>query len=114
MVTVKDYKQRQNKEGEDFYVLVLQGGVFPVQSQQTGRMYFTVKTCTVPTTFDEETCKDLIGSQFPGKIVKVETEPYEYSVPETGEVIELSHRWEYQDDVHEKITDLVIPETEVI
>lgn len=114
MVTVKDFKQRQNKDGEDFFVLVLQGGVFPVRSQQTDRMYFTAKTCTVPTTFDEETCKDLIGSQFPGKIVKVETDPYEYTVPETGEVLELTHRWEYSDNVEEKITEPMIPETEVL
>jgi len=61
MVAVKDYKQRQSKDGEEFFVLVLQGGVTPVKSKETGRMYFTAKTCTVSSTFDEETCKQLIG-----------------------------------------------------
>lgn len=110
MVTVKNFLKRQSKDGNEFFVLVLQGGVFPVKSQETGRMYFTAKTCTVPTTFDEDTCQQLIGSQFPGQIVRVEIEPYEYAVPETGEVIELSHRWEYSDESAKN----VIAEAEVM
>ena len=108
MVTVKDYKKRENKQGEEFYVLVLQGEVAPVRSNQTGRMYFTAKTATVSCTFEEQTCKDLIGVQFPGKIVKVETEPYEFAIPETGEVIELAHRWEYQDNTEELVAEQVV------
>jgi len=114
MVRVSDYKERQSKDGEKFYVLVLQGGVFPVKSKQTGRMYFTAKTCTAPSTFDEDTCKDLIGSQFPGQIVKVEVDSYEYAVPETGEIVVLSHRWEYQDDMEEIVTTNIIEESEVM
>ncbi|EAR16645.1 hypothetical protein RB2501_07085 [Robiginitalea biformata HTCC2501] len=67
MVNVKDYKQREGKDGEPFFVLVLQGDVTPVKSKQSGRLYFTAKTCTVSSTFDEQTCKDLIGLQFPGE-----------------------------------------------
>jgi hypothetical protein len=114
MVTVKEYKQRQSKTGGDFFVLVLQGGVTPLKSKKTGRMYFTAKTCTVSSTFDEATCKQLVGSEFPGHIVKVETEPYEFAIPETGEVIELSHRWEYQDDMHELVSENLIAESEVL
>ncbi len=113
MVTVKEFKTRQNRDGEDFLVLVLQGGVTPVKSKETGRMYFTAKTFTVSTTFDEDTCKQLIGSQFPGEIVKVDTDPYEYTVEETGEVIELSHRWEYQDNLDESLTEPIVEEAEV-
>jgi hypothetical protein len=29
-------------------------------------------------------------------VVKVECEAYEYTIKETGEVVELSHRWEYR------------------
>ena len=113
MVTVKDYKKRENKEGEEFFVLVLQGNVVPVKSQKTGRTYFTAKTCTVSSTFDEETCKEVIGMQFPGKIIKVETDPYEFTIPETGDVIELAHRWDYQDSTEELISELVVDESEV-
>lgn len=52
MVTIKDFKKRETKTGEEFFVLVLQGGITPVKSKETGRMYFTAKTCTVPSTFD--------------------------------------------------------------
>ena len=114
MVTVKDFKRRESKSGNEFFVLVLQGGVTPVKSKETRRMYFTVKTCTVSTTFDEETCKEIIGSQFPGTIVKVDTEPYDFTIPETGEVIELEHRWEYQDNISENASHLIVEEADVM
>ncbi len=114
MVTIKDFKKRENKEGEEFLVLVLQGGVVPVKSKETGRMYFTAKTATASCTFDEETCQALIGSQFPGQIIKVETEPYEYTIEETGEVLELLHRWEYQDEARELASQNIIEESEVM
>ena len=96
MVRIINYVKRQNTAGEDFFLLVLQGGLQLVKSKETGRFYATMKQATLSTTFDENTCKSLIGEEIPGSIVKVETEPYEYAVPETGEVITLSHRWEYQ------------------
>ena len=111
MVTVKEFIQRESKDGEKFFVLVLQGGVTPVKSKKTGKMYFTTKTASVPSTFDEETCKSIIGASFPGSIIKVESEPYEYTIKETAEVITLNHRWEYQDDVEEEITEKVISES---
>ncbi|WP_224487863.1 hypothetical protein [Robertkochia flava] len=113
MVTVKDYKKRESKTGDAFYVLVLQGSVTPVRSKSTDKLYFTAKTCTVSTTFDEDTCKDLIGMQFPGKIVKVETAPYQYAIPETGEIVTLEHRWEYQDNTQEVIENQVVEESEI-
>ena len=33
MVTVKDFKKRETKTGEEFFVLVLQGAVVPVKSK---------------------------------------------------------------------------------
>ncbi len=115
MVTVKDYKKRETKNGEEFFVLVLQGAIVPIKSKESGRMYFTAKTATAASTFDEETCKQIIGSQFPGEIVKVEVAPYEYALPETGEVITLEHRWEYQDESFEKIiAENIIEETQVL
>lgn len=114
MVTVKDYKTRENSEGEQFLVLVLEGGVTPVKSKKTGKMYFTSKTATVGTTFDEETCKSVIGAQFPGQIVKVKTEPYTYVIKETGEEITLEHRWEYHDEVLQEIEEKLIEEETVI
>lgn len=36
MVTVKEFLQRESKDGEKFFVLVLQGGATPVKSKKTG------------------------------------------------------------------------------
>ncbi|KJD31239.1 hypothetical protein PK35_15495 [Tamlana nanhaiensis] len=114
MVKVIDFKKRESKTGEEFFVLVLQGGITPVKSKESGKMYFTAKTATAPTTFDEETCQQIIGQEFPGKIVKVDVEPYEYALPETGEIITLEHRWEYQDESMPIVQDNVVEEEEVM
>ena len=95
MVKVIEVKQSQNIEGKPFVSLKIQGGVEAVQSQQTGKMYLTVRTCYIPTTFDTATAESLIGSEMPGTVKKVESEPYEYTVKDTGEVVMLSHRYEY-------------------
>ena len=95
MVTIVDYKQRENEDGESFFVLVIQGGLEMVKSQESNRYYATARKANVPSTFNEITCKGLVGSQMPGKIQKVETDPYEYTVEETGEILELNFRYEY-------------------
>ena len=95
MVKIIDYQKKQNKDGEDFFLLVLQGGLQIVKSQETNRCYATMKQATMSTTFDEITCKSLVGEEIPGSIVKVETDPYDFVKPDTGEIVTLSHRWEY-------------------
>lgn len=94
MVRISDYKLRESLEGKSFFALILQGGVEIVKSA-TGNSYATIKTASMPSTFDEMTCKSLVGMEMPGRIEKVETDPYEYTIQETGEVILLSHRYEY-------------------
>lgn len=95
MVTVKEYAIRQTKDGREFIALILQGGLSLVQSKQTGGFYATVKQCSIPSTFDEETAKTMIGERVPGSVVKKQCDPYEWTNRETGEVLELSHRWVY-------------------
>lgn len=106
MVRIIDFVKKQNKDGEEYFLLVLQGGFQVVKSKESGRYYATMKQVTLSTTFDEGTCKGLIGEHIPGYIAKVETEPYEYAVPDTGEVITLSHRWEYFGE-SEKLPEIV-------
>lgn len=98
MVRVIDYLQRVKDDGDSFFVLVLQGGVQMVKSKQTNKFYVTAKKATISSTFDENTCQALIGTELPGKIEKVQTEPYEFTIKETGEVVELDYRYEYQED----------------
>lgn len=95
MVTIVNYKERKKEDGTQFYVLEVQGGIEMIKSKTTGNFYATAKKANVPSTFDETICKGLIGTQMDGKIQKQECESYQYTVKETGEVIELSHRYIY-------------------
>jgi len=95
MVKVIAWKPAQNKEGKDFISIQLQGGIEAIQSQQTGKMYLTARTAWIPSTFDVPTAIDLVGSTLPGEIRKVHCEPYDYTVKETGEVIQLTYTFEY-------------------
>lgn len=104
MVTVIDFKKRTNSEGEDFFSLVIQGGVEMLQSTKTGRFYATARKTSIPSTFNEVTCKSLVGQQIPGSIQKVEVEPYEYTPPGAEESISLTHSYQF---VPETETDLV-------
>jgi hypothetical protein len=98
MVKIIATKVSQNNKGESFISLKVQGSVEVVQSQQTGRMYLTARTCLIASTFDEATAQSLIGTELPGTVERVPSEPYEYTVPSTGEVITLAHRYEYKPD----------------
>lgn len=98
MVTIIGTKLSENSEGKSFVSLKLQGGTEAVQSQQTGKFYLTAKTCYIPSTFSAVEAEALVGSKIPGKVVRVATEPYSYTIKETGEVISLAHSYEYQPD----------------
>lgn len=113
-VTVIDYKERTNEDGEQFYVLILQGGVEMVRSKNTGRFYATAKRASISSTFDERTCESLIGTTFPGVITKKECEEYEYTIPDTGELINLSHRWVYLDKLEEPAEKVLVDAAAVI
>lgn len=95
MVRIISWKSAQNKEGKDFISIQLQGGVEAIQSQQTGKMYLTTRTAWIASTFDEKTAESLVGSTLPGEIMKIQCEPYDYTIKETGEVVLLTYRFEY-------------------
>ncbi|RYJ41572.1 hypothetical protein [Flavobacterium beibuense] len=96
MVRIINYLERTSDEGKKFFVLELQGGMEMVKSQVTGSFYATAKKATIPSTFDELTCQALIGTDIAGAIKKVSSEPYEYTIRDTGETIILHHRYEYE------------------
>jgi len=95
MVTIINFKERQTEEGKVFFVLEAQGGIEMIQSKVTGNFYATAKKAFIPATFDEVTCKALIGTQMQGQIIKEECDPYEYINKESGEVIMMHHRYVY-------------------
>jgi len=100
MVRIVNYQKRQTEEGKSFFVLEIQSGIEMVLSTKTGQYYATAKKANISSTFDEETCKALLGTDMPGNIRKMDSEPYEYTVRETGEIIMLTHRYVYQPEVN--------------
>ncbi|MES2448770.1 MAG: hypothetical protein V4546_16415 [Bacteroidota bacterium] len=114
MVTIVSYQKRKNDEEKEFFVLILQSGIEIIKSQ-SGGMYATAKKASLPSTFTEETCKQLIGQELVGSIQKVECDPYEFVIPETSEVITRSHRYEYcneEDAMNKIVNDLTAQEKE--
>jgi hypothetical protein len=95
MVIVKDYAVREAKDGREFIALILQGGLSLVKSNKSGNYYATVKQCSIPSTFDEEVAKSFVGQELPGSVQRMSCEPYEWENKDSGEVMELSHRWVY-------------------
>jgi len=106
MVTITDYVRRENTDGKEFIALIVQGGLEVVKSKE-GHYYATAKKASIPSTFSEAICQSLIGEKLPGSIVRMETEAYEFALPETGEVITLSHRWQYMKET-ESIEETVL------
>lgn len=96
MVTIIDYKKRKNAEEKEFMSLTVQGDVELVKSTKTGKFYATAKKCSIVSTFDEATCKTIIGKTMPGSIIKVESEAYEYEIPGSGgETMMLNFQYQY-------------------
>lgn len=113
MVKIISFKTNQSEEGKEFCTLMVQGGIEAVKSKKTGRTYLTARKASVPCTFTKEVCETLIGTDLEGSVKRIEVEPYEYTVEETGEVIELTHRYEYLDDSSTIIQQNVIEAQEV-
>lgn len=95
MVTITDYRQSTNSEGQNYFSLKLQGEVEMIKSS-SGSFCATAKTAFISSTFDEEGCKAMIGNKIPGSIEKEESEPYDYTIESTGEVIQLAHRYKFK------------------
>ncbi len=109
MVTIVDYKTYQREDdGTEFHVLIVQGGLESVKSKETHRTYLTARTAKVACTFNKLTCETFIGTELPGRIQKIQVEPYEYLIPDTGEMVELDYRYEYIGEEESIIKDNVV------
>ena len=112
MVTISGFAARENADGKKFYALILQGGLEMVLSEESGRYYATAKQASITSTFDEATCLALVGTKLPGRITRIQCDPYEYTIRETGEVITLSTRWTY--NPNEAALDEMVYEKEAV
>ena len=96
MVQVTNFHEVETKDGKTFISLELTGSLELIQSQTTGKFYATVRKCRVPSTFDANIAKMMVGTQMDGDVVRVETDPYEYVNKRTGEVLLLQHSYAYR------------------
>ena len=96
MVQVTNFHEVETKEGKTFISLELTGGLELIQSQTTGKMYATVRKCRIPSTFDANIAKMMVGTQLDGDVVRVETDSYDYVNKRTGEVMSLQHSYAYR------------------
>ena len=94
MVRINDFHKRTSKDGREFFTLDITGEVEFVVSKTTGSVYATQFKGSITTTFDEATCRNLVGRMFPGNVERIQVEPYDYTTA-TGEVITLSHKYRY-------------------
>ena len=96
MVTVINYHVRESKKGDSFTTLTLQGDLEMIKSQTSGKYYATARKASIISTFSEDVCKGLIGTKLPGRIEKMPVDkPYDYEIPESGEVIKLDYTFEF-------------------
>ena len=96
MVTITGVVRSTNQTtNENFISLEVSGEPEMIQSANTGRFYLTSRKALVSCTFSEQIANTMIGKSLPGNIHKIPCEPYEYIVPETQEIITLSHTYEY-------------------
>jgi hypothetical protein len=96
MVQVTNFNEVETSSGKTFISLELTGGLELIQSNTTGKFYATVRKCRIPSTFDANIAKMMIGTQMDGDVVRVETEPYEYVNKRTGEVMTIQHSYAYR------------------
>lgn len=98
MVTITNFHEVERKDGTKFISLELTGQAELIQSQTTNKWYATVRKARIPSTFDATVAQSLIGQRLPGEIVKVITEPYDFTNPRTGEIMRLQHSYAYSQD----------------
>ena len=96
MVTIVNYKVSTNEDTQETFIsLVLEGDIELIQSKDTGRFYATARRALMSSTFTEESAALMVGKQLSGSIQKVSCEEYDYLIPETSEVIRLSHTYQF-------------------
>ncbi|CAM4404622.1 hypothetical protein [Flavobacterium terrigena] len=95
MVRIVNYLKRQAEDGREFFVLEISGGIEMIKSQTSNQFYATAKKAFISSTFDEQTCKALIGTEMQGNVVKQDCESYEYVNKDSGEIMLLNFRYVY-------------------
>lgn len=109
MVQIVGYKKVEKEDGTIFFLLEVQGGVEPIKSKTTGKLYLTARKAFVSSSFNETTCQSLLGTKLEGAVTKIEVEPYQFVIKETGEIITRNHRYEYVTEEELVLNENLIP-----
>lgn len=94
MVTIVEIAERKAKDGNKFCSVTVAGDLTPVLSE-TGKVTLVSLKASVPSNLPKEALDTMIGSKLPGKVERVECEPYTWVSPSTGETQTLSHTYVY-------------------
>lgn len=114
MVKIIGYNKRfSEKKNKEFLTLTVQGDLEIIKSA-TGGSYISAPSVSIPSTFDEDTCKGLIGKELSGAIKKVSCKPYSYKIESTGKEITLDYKFEYiaegaSQKVESKRPEMILP-----
>jgi hypothetical protein len=96
MVTIVGFEKKKSAKGGSFIVLKVEGGVQSMYNEHTKKWYLGAMKCNIIAAVDEATCKNLIGSEISGTIVKKKCLPYSYTIPSSGKTITIAHRFVYE------------------
>ena len=107
MVTVSEVRQLKNGKDELFPVLIITGDLEIRTSKTSGKPYAAIAKMSIPCAFDEKTAHTMIGKQLKGEIQRVECEPYEYTNPDTAEVVTLTHTYQYCPNPQNNLAEVI-------
>jgi hypothetical protein len=83
------------KTKEQYNVIVLLGNVEILKSKSTGKPYLTAKKVTMPTTLTSQQAEELVGTNLPGAIEKVDCPEYEIKMPGSNKKVRISHTFQF-------------------
>lgn len=97
MVTIVEVAERTAANGNVFCSVMVAGDV-SVYTSAEGKASLVALKASIPSNLPKDVLESMIGNKLPGKVERVETEPYQWTNPNTGEEITLSHTYKYVPD----------------
>ena len=97
MVTIVEVAERTAANGNVFCSVMVAGDV-SVHTSAEGKASIVALKASIPSNLPKDVLEGMIGNKLPGKVERVETEPYQWTNPNTGEEITLSHTYKYVPD----------------
>ena len=91
MVKIVEVKERISADGNVFCSLTVSQPAW--HKSESGKVSLVQLKANTTTNMAFENAKTLIGLEMPGKIERVSCEPYDWTNPETGETVKLSHTY---------------------